>query len=255
MNNDTLGYEVKKANRVIFNAKLPEEYEQNESIFNPVRDNAVRRIFHSAVERAGNDAFLDVGTGTGHILGIANDFFKKVYACDISENLLSQIKHRFPYCHFFAADAENIPLKNETMNFIACYAVLHHILKHDGIFREVYRILKPGGMFYTDHDPNYFFNRFYHFFYKIKYRNKPAFGSEIKDLAEYHNACSSGINPEELKTILKQIGFVNVEITYRMTDRTDWRGVTKIAVTSLKKIAAVIPAKNFFTHFSIVARK
>jgi hypothetical protein len=40
-----------------------------------------------------------------------------------------------------------------------------------------------------------------------------------------------------------------------MTDKTDWSGIKKAAVLLLKLTAAVIPAKMFFTHFSIVAEK
>ena len=256
MNNDTLEKKIKEANRKVYNSKSVEEYNRNESIFNPARELAVRKVLDTAVAGNGdNNNFLDIGTGTGHLLPIADEFYRNIYACDISENMLVQIQKNFPFCSFFASDAENLPVKSETMNFVSCYAMLHHLLKHDKVFKECYRILKPGGTLYTDHDPNYFFNRFYHFFYRLKYKNRPGFGSDLEELAEYHNAYSSGINPEELKRILKEIGFSKVKITYRMTDKTDWSGIKKAAVLLLKLTAALIPAKMFFTHFSIVAEK
>jgi ubiquinone/menaquinone biosynthesis C-methylase UbiE len=257
MDNDTLEKKIKEANRAVYNNKSVEEYNRNESIFNPARQRAVRKVFQAAVDhrKGKNDNFLDIGTGTGHILPIANEFYENIFACDISENMLIQIQDNFPFCSFFASDAENLPVEDDSMNFVSCYAMLHHLLKHDKVFNECYRVLKPGGILYTDHDPNYFFNRFYHIFYRLKHKNKPGFGSDLEELAEYHNAYSSGINPEELKRILKEIGFSKVKITYRMTDKTNWTGIKKIAVLLLKLTVAVIPVKIFFTHFSIVAEK
>jgi len=255
MLNDNLEKRIKNANRQVYNNKSVEEYNQNESIFNRARKQAVGKVFELSSEKAGGDSFLDIGTGTGHILSIANDFFENIYACDISDNMLMQIKDNFPYCAFFSSDAENLPLKANTMNFVSCYAMLHHLLRHEKLFEECFRVLKPGGILYTDHDPNYFFNRFYHVFYKMQYKNNPGFGSDLEELAEYHNAFSSGINPEELKNILKDLGFSNVRIMYRMTDKRNWKGVKKVLVPVLKTVAAVIPFRMFFTHFSILAQK
>ena len=161
----------------------------------------------------------------------------------------------FPECFLIASDAENIPIESEAFNCVSCYAMLHHLLKHEKILGECYRILKPGGTLYTDHDPNYFLNRFYHIFYKIRYRNQPGFGSDLEELAEYHNSYSSGINPNQLKKILTKIGFSEVKIIYRMTDKANWTGIMKFIIPILKGLGKIIPAKSFFTHFAIIAIK
>ncbi|MEA2011579.1 MAG: class I SAM-dependent methyltransferase, partial [Verrucomicrobiota bacterium] len=185
----------------------------------------------------------------------APDFFKKCYAIDLGENLLAQIKDKYPSCFLAAADAENLPFHNDSFNAVSCYAMLHHLYSHKKLLEESYRVLKKSGILYTDHDPNYFLNRFYHIFYKLRYQKNPGFGSDAEELAEYHNACSSGINPVKLKEQLLAIGFSQVEISYRITDRPNWNTTMKLTVNILKILSKIIPAKSFFTHFSIIAIK
>ncbi len=246
---------IKAANRAVYNEKSPEQYNLNESIFNPKRAEACRAILSDAAAKSGDDAFLDIGTGTGNLLKISRQVFKKNFGSDISDKLLTRVSADLEGCHLLAADAEAMPINDSSFNCISCYAILHHLLEHEKTFRECHRMLKPGGTLYTDHDPNYFFTRFYHVIYKIRHKNKPGFGSDMEELAEYHNTLSPGINPEKLKNLLLQIGFNDVKITYRMTDRTTWPTLIKPAVASLRLMAKIIPAKSLFTHFMIIAVK
>ncbi len=250
-----IGDRIKAANREVYNNKKVQDYNKNKSIFNKKRTKAYNDVFQRLTADAGKGMYLDVGTGTGNLLQIAQNYFDNCYAIDISEKLLAQIKPSFPNCCFAASDAETIPFKNELFNIISCNALLHHLYKHDKLFQESFRLLKEDGFLYTDHDPNYFFTRFYRIFYKLKYRNKPGFGSELDELAEYHNSTSLGINPLKLKKILLDIGFKDVRVIYRITDRPHWSGLMKISVELLKIVSKIIPAKTFYTHFSIIARK
>jgi len=255
MVSEKLSKDIKEANRQIYNNKSVEEYNKNESIFNDKRKQASLAILKEAIELSGNDRYLDIGTGTGNLLRLGKDIFNECYGADISENLLIQIRQDFPDCFLFASDAENLPIKNSSFNCVSCYAMLHHLLEHEKVFNECYRVLQFGGILYTDHDPNYFLNRFYHIIYKIRHRNSPGFGSDLEELAEYHNSYSPGINPEKLKTILLKAGFRDVKIIYRMTDKTNWNGMMKYVIPVLRIVGKVAPIKSFFTHFSIIAIK
>jgi len=192
--NNTLEKQIKDANRKIYNNKSVELYNQNESIFNDKRKAVTTSILENAAAVSGKERYLDIGTGTGNLLRIAQKIFTHTYGADISENMLAQIQKDFSLSSLFASDAEALPVKNSSINCVSCYAMLHHLLKHDKLFNECYRILRPGGSLYTDHDPNYFLNRFYHVFYKIIHRKTPGFGSDLEELAEYHNSYSSGIS-------------------------------------------------------------
>ena len=250
-----LARKIKDANREVYNNMSPEKYNQNESIFNDARKEACRTILKEAVKKSGSDRALDIATGSGNLLRLEEDIFDSSFGIDIGENMLAAIKDDFPHTFLAAADAEALPFIDSSFNVISCYAMLHHLLTHETLFSECFRVLKNGGTLYTDHDPNYFLNRFYHIFYTLRYRNKPGFGSDIEELAEYHNAYSSGIDPVKLKRMLLEIGFAKVDITYRITDKQHWEGFMKIAVPTLRIISKILPLKSFFTHFSIIAVK
>jgi len=250
-----LAQKIKDANREVYNNMSPEKYNQNESIFNDARKAACTKVLKEAAERSGRERSLDIATGSGNLLRLEEGIFDSCFGVDIGENMLCAIQNDFPHTLLAAADAEALPFKDTSFNVISCYAMLHHLLTHEVLFQECYRVLQAGGTLYTDHDPNYFLNRFYHIYYKLRYRNKPGFGSDIAELAEYHNAYSSGINPVELKKILLKIGFSKVEIRYRITDKQHWSGIMKVLIPFLRIVSKVIPAKSFFTHFSLLAVK
>lgn len=255
MNDSDLEKRIKEANREVYNNVSPEEYNRNESIFNEKRKRDCSAILEKAASASGNETYLDIGTGTGNLLRLAVNYFRKCTGVDISENLLEQIRPSFPECTLLASDAEDLPFQPETFNCVSCYALLHHLLRHEKLFMECYRVLKNGGTLYTDHDPNYFFNRFYHLYYKLRFSGSHGFGSETGDLAEYHNVFSPGINPEELKKLLLSIGFRKVEVTYRITDRENWGLLQKSVLKILRILSKIIPLKSFYTHFSILAVK
>ena len=252
---DGLAERIKRANRVVYNRLTPEEYDRNESIFNERRGRAIAKTLTDAARLTGGSRLLDVGTGTGNIPRVAGACFKTIYAIDIGDQLLRQVRERLPSCHFAASDAENLPFADGAFDCVTCYALLHHLLEHRRLFEECHRVLKSGGILYTDHDPNYFFNRFYHLYYSLRYAGRHGFGSEVDDLAEYHNVFSPGINPETLRRFLQEIGFSNVTVRYRVTDNESWTGLKAVCASAMRTAVKLLPLKSLHTHFSIFAVK
>lgn len=92
---------------------------------------------------AGNDCFIareETGEG-GKVIGI--DFSPQMItkACD------NATKRGFLNVEFIEGDIENMPLQDNTADVIVSNCVLNLLPQKDLIFKEIYRVLKPGGHF------------------------------------------------------------------------------------------------------------
>jgi len=245
---------IRDANIKVFSSIDFERYEANSSIFESSRqkdiDNILRNISTTVKENV-----LDIGCGTGNILRLAKSYFNKCYGLDISVKLLSELKRRENVFYLTAGEASYLPYKSNKFDLVTLNGVLHHIIHHRPVFKEIQRVTKIGGILYIDHDPNYFFNRFYHIFYRLRYLNKTGFGTRDADLSEYYHSQASGINPLKIKEQLLDIGFGEVKVHFRITTNPDLPLSYKVVRAVLKTLTKVYPAKSFFTHFWILARK
>ena len=50
--------------------------------------------------------------------------------------------------------AEHTPFHNNTFDIATAYSFMDHLVDYRELFQEAYRVLKPGGMFYADLNPN-----------------------------------------------------------------------------------------------------
>lgn len=48
-------------------------------------------------------------------------------------------------CQFLEADASNLPYSDSEFEIVIGTAALHHTIKYDNIFEELFRVMKPGG--------------------------------------------------------------------------------------------------------------
>jgi small redox-active disulfide protein 2 len=92
---------------------------------------------------AGNDCFIareETGE-TGRVIGIefAPQMLVKARA--------NAAKRGFTNIEFLEGDIENMPLPDNTADVVVSNCVLNLLPRKDKIFKEVYRVLKPGGHF------------------------------------------------------------------------------------------------------------
>ena len=92
---------------------------------------------------AGNDAFIARSeTGeTGKVIGI--DFTEAM----ISKARINAEKLNFNNVEFREGDIEKIPVQDNTADVIVSNCVLNLVPNKDAVFKEIYRVLKPGGHF------------------------------------------------------------------------------------------------------------
>jgi len=174
--------------------------------------------------------FLDAGSGTGFLAQKATDFFSQIIALDISPAMLEKIKT--PKIQSLCGSCENIPLDENSVDVVGAFAVLHHLYSPSAFFSEAYRVLKPGGILYTDHDiESHFIKNFsfplniyrYFFDHGPKYLAKcPDLSIEDYELSEFHG--NIGLNADFLKAELYSLGFQSVSIEFH------WQGLLPISL-------------------------
>ncbi|OFX73490.1 MAG: hypothetical protein A2X12_01710 [Bacteroidetes bacterium GWE2_29_8] len=101
------------------------------------------------------DVCLDLGCGRG------GDTFEmarltgnkgKAIGIDLSEKMIEKAKlfaneNNINNADFILSDMQNLPLDNETFDICISNCVLNHIKDKEGIWHEIFRVLKKGGHF------------------------------------------------------------------------------------------------------------
>lgn len=93
---------------------------------------------------------LDIGSSTGIIDSVLAKKFKKVLGIDKDKAAVDFAKKSFKSknLYFKVADALNIPSKDNSFDIIVCTHVYEHVENPKKLFKEIYRVLKRGGICY-----------------------------------------------------------------------------------------------------------
>jgi len=169
------------------------------------------------------ERILDIGAGTGYWMGKGKRPLKNVAAYDISVNMLKQIRAD---CLRICGDAHRLPFKSNMFDKVICLSTLHHLTCTEEILQEVERVLKRGGVFYSDLDLDWNFYRNFKVLLVIYrwFRNAPARYKVEKDLYQSTEVHSQGIRGEVIAAYLKDtLGFCEVKINYHWGDGKPWR--------------------------------
>lgn len=90
---------------------------------------------------------LEVGSGPGHIAAALAEAGADVVGIDFSASMIEVAKARYPALSFQEADAESLPFEDESFDAVVSSFTVHHLARPEKVFREVRRVLKPGGRF------------------------------------------------------------------------------------------------------------
>jgi SAM-dependent methyltransferase len=102
---------------------------------------------------------LEIGAGTGYfsLNLLKQGLLSDVTCTDVSARMLETLAASAEKMHLDAetvvCDAENLPFDSGSFDIVFGHAVLHHIPDLDAAFREVLRVLKPGGRFVFAGEP------------------------------------------------------------------------------------------------------
>ena len=223
----TLEEQVKKANKEFYDI-VGSSYEQldgrrTESLHAYVKDQ-----LREVLVLGDSETILDLGCGSGFVSQVASHLFKQRYAIDISWRILRGIED--PRLRKIVADSDYIPIRDNQMDVVGAFAFLHHCHSFERLCEEIYRILKKGGFFYSDHDMDISFNsrfkpmmKIYRKVHNAKKRylkNFETLSEDLYDCTEFHQ---NGIQPDQICSLLERIGFRKVNISFH------WYGLSSFS--------------------------
>jgi ubiquinone/menaquinone biosynthesis C-methylase UbiE len=216
---------VKEANRTLYDA-IAEKYEAIDGRRSPELEAWLRNNLAELRDRAGGEALLDVGAGSGLVTRCARGLFARRVAVDISPRILAANKGSFD--QGIAADLDHLPFRAASFSVVTSFAVLHHLYAWDAFVREVARILRPGGVFYSDHDMDRAFHDRFAPLLKVyrglkdskhKYVSAaPGINDTTYELAEFSE---DGIDTRRIVEVFRASGL-------EVTTRFHWYGLTAI---------------------------
>jgi len=96
---------------------------------------------------------VDLGCGIGRMTEFMVDDFDKVVGIDVSHEMIMMARERLKGVNnvlLIETDGEILPLENRSIDIVFSYLVFQHIKERKIVksnFKEVYRVLKPGGLF------------------------------------------------------------------------------------------------------------
>lgn len=103
---------------------------------------AIRKLLPKRMEK-----FADIGGGYGRL---ANEYLKrarKVYLFDYSKTELEQAKEIYgDKIETKSGDIYELPFKDDELDGLMMVRVTHHLERLDQAVKELYRVLKPGGV-------------------------------------------------------------------------------------------------------------
>lgn len=90
---------------------------------------------------------LDLGSGPGDGSALLAGVGATVTGVDFSRRMVAVARQRHPGIQFRDADAEHLPFEDRTFDAVVSNCVVHHLARPAAVFKEVSRVLVPGGRF------------------------------------------------------------------------------------------------------------
>lgn len=150
------------------------------------------------------DTVIDLGSGAGNDAFIARHETGeegKVIGIDFTPAMIQKARRNtevrgFTNVEFREGDIENMPVADNTADVIVSNCVLNLVPNKDGVIKDIFRVLKPGGHFSISDI--------------VLVGNLP---KEIQTAAEMYAGCVAGaIQKSDYLDLIKSNGFVNITV-------------------------------------------
>ncbi len=116
-------------------------------------ERAARRLLRRYLKKRDFTTILDVGCGKGVLLPVLGDFFKdaRIIGLDFSHEMLKSLSY---HCQKIQSRAEEIPLKEGSVDLLITMNAFPHFEDKEKFIREACRVLKEGGVLVILHSIN-----------------------------------------------------------------------------------------------------
>ena len=222
--------DVLRAN-IAMHTALAGTYELEQPHFRPENQALVSRRLADYAQRVGNRVLVDLGCGTGFVIQLAVPLYEQIYGVDITSAMLSRVDTSSRKVKVIKSTTEQIALKGNIADVVTANSFLHHLYDVRPTLAEAYRLLKKGGVFWSEEDPNF---DFWQAIKNLKSGGGPVVQREIEavlkteeaiegskgisadtvKMAEYQKMVLGGMKAHELRQVLCQLGFSTVNIEY-----------------------------------------
>ncbi len=125
-------------------------------------NNPLRRLIQGQVEIKGfldvpnyvkNGKVIEIGCGSGYGSKLISHYFspKEIYGIDIDEKMIELAKKNKPlHATFSVGDVTNLLFKDNSIDGVFDFVILHHISNWKKAIDEIYRVLKKGGQVFIE---------------------------------------------------------------------------------------------------------
>ena len=108
-------------------------------------DEIEKKIVSGLIKNIPRTKMIELGCGTGHWTKFFSDTGFDVTGIDNSHHMLAHAVNKKINAEFISGDAENLTFLNESIDVVASITMLEFVDNKDVVFKEINRILKPGG--------------------------------------------------------------------------------------------------------------
>lgn len=201
---------------------------------------------------------VDFGCGTGFMINMTRHLFHEVHGVDVTTDMMKQVDLTSGNVFLHESLAEDTPFDSESFDFATAYSFMDHLLDYRSFLKEAYRVLKKGGILYSDLNPNRDFIMAIASIERKRedaipvmpsvareiqgalhnghnYKKKFGMDAELLERAEPVKTFQKGFNAEEVLVEAKKIGFSDCRVEF------EWfLGQAKVMHEQSKSDSAVI---------------
>jgi ubiquinone/menaquinone biosynthesis C-methylase UbiE len=186
-------------------------YQRDYSRLNPsVLDGAVRKVKARKIlavltnylakrgVRLKDQTCIDIGGSCGLTARWLAPSVKKIYVVDIDQEAISlgEKAYKVSNLHFIRGDAMNLPFADGSFDVAVCNQVYEHVPDSSRLAKEIYRILRPGGICYFGAGNRYCLREWHYNLYFLSWLPKTVANFYVRIMGKgryyYENLMSLG---------------------------------------------------------------